>query len=260
MITYRSRNINGRKFTIYGDTEDRSVYPSILRHYEYENHMIDFYRELLTDGHVCIDAGANIGMLSMYMSCFTRSPIYAFEPIIENFEILKKNIEVNKLNVVPFNLALGKTNGKTDFAYDKQFKGSGSLLYEEEFRQPNDERMQVDIITLDDFVEQNEIQKIDVLKMDVEGFETSIVEGAKNVLETMRPDIVTEYCPPMIKARNLDSEGYYKLLKSYCKNIYFINRPNMTLIKINDYSQLEQIICSKRFDNIGDVYATNKDL
>ncbi len=256
------RNINGKDFTIFGDEEDKSVYNNIIHGSDYENHMIDFYRELLKEDSVCIDAGANIGILSMYMSCFTKAKIYAFEPAIENFEMLLKNIEANQLNVEPIFMGLGNKTGKMRFVFNREHSGDASLLYENQekfYDSPIDDKREIALITLDDFVASRNITKLDVLKMDVEGFESLVIEGGKKTIETLRPDIVTEFCPPMIRTRELSSEGYYDMLKKYYEHIYFIDRPNMQLIKTSSHENLERIM-SSGYNNIGDVFATNKTL
>ena len=251
MQTQKNRVVNGKTFTIFGDTEDQSVFNNIMNGSDYENHMVDFYKELLNKDSVCVDVGANIGILSMYMSLFTEAPIYAFEPIKDTFEFLKKNIEFNKMNVTPFNIALSDFTGKTQFEYDPKKNGSATFS--------KNGTVEVEVMKLDDFVETNKIEKIDVIKMDIEGFETHMMYGAQNVIENMRPDIVTEYCPPMMRERGFEPNKFFHILESYYKNIYLVDRPVMQLIKVTSNLQLETILNSG-YHNIGDVFATNKSL
>lgn len=261
MITSKVRKILNKDFIIFGDDLDKSVYNNILSDGDYENHMVEFYNELLDEDSVCIDAGANIGILSMYLSTATKGMIYAFEPAMETYEMLVKNVEVNKMNVTAINKALGNYTGKINFAFNKFNNGNGSLMpknQEHWYEGAENDKRQVDIITLDDYIKENKIEKLDLLKMDVEGFETHILEGAKETLEKFRPDVTTEYCPPMIRDRELSSEKYFDMLKEYYNYIYFINRPEMYLVLIHNHEQLENTL--KGFHNIGDVLATNKKL
>lgn len=257
MLTQKDRIINGKTFTIFGDAQDKSVFNNILNNSDYENHMVDFYRELLKEDSVCIDAGANIGILSMYMSLFTKANIYAFEPIPETYEALIKNIDINKLNVVPLCLALGDKSGKSIALLDRTCNGGAGFEYDT--KNLNDIKVDIDVITLDEFVKSYKIEKLDLLKMDVEGFEELVIKGGKETLKQFNPDIVTEFCPPIIRSKGLSSEGYFDTLRSYYKHIYFIDRPQMQLITIKDHAHLENYM-SNGYHNIGDVFATNKEL
>lgn len=257
-LVSRKRVIDGREFTILGNPDDKSVFINILINGYYENHMVDFYKELLTEDSVCIDAGANIGILSMYMSLTTKKTIYAFEPAKETYDMLVANIKENNLNVQPIQKALSDVNGEVDFAFYRDQNGGSSLIKPDANIIESGIKMKVESITLDNFVKEKNITKLDLLKMDVEGCETLILRGGEETLKTLKPDIVTEYCSPMIKEQGLSSQDYYDLLKKYYENIYVINRPVMQLIKIHSFEMLENVL--KRFDTIGDVFATNKKL
>ncbi len=88
----KSRNIGNKTFNIYGNENDKDVFNNILSNSDYENHMINFYKIILKEDSVCFDVGANIGIISMYLSLYTKEKIYAFEPIEENFLLLNKKI------------------------------------------------------------------------------------------------------------------------------------------------------------------------
>ena len=261
-IIRKDRKIGDKVFEIYGDTRDDCVFNNIKHDLNYENHMIEFYKELLNKDSVCVDVGANIGILSFYMSLYTDNKIYAFEATKDNYLILKKNIEVNNLNVIPINKALGNKSGTKSFTYDIKNGSNGSFLPKNNPEELSDKYVKVDVITLDEFVEQEKIDKIDVLKMDVEGFETEVIEGAKNTIEKFSPDVITEYCPDMIEGSGFNSEEYYELLKKYYKYTYVITQQNMSLVRVHNYKQLYNVLYNRSlgFDKIGDVFFTNKNI
>ena len=257
MLYQKERTIDGKVFTISGDSEDQSVFNNILNNSDYENHMIDFYKELLNEDSVCIDAGANIGILSMYMSLFTKATIYAFEPIPETYSALVTNIERNNLNIKSFCLALGDKSGKSIALFDRKSNGGASFEYNSQ--KPDEIKIDIEVITLDDFVKKENIDRLDLLKMDVEGFEELVIRGGKETMERLKPDVVTEFCPTIIREKGLSSEGYFDTLRSYYKYIYFIDRPNMKLVTMKDHNHLEQYMLNG-YHGIGDVFATNKEL
>lgn len=131
-------------------------------------------------GKAVVDAGANIGMFSILAGRMGAKKVYAFEPIRGNFEYLSRNIQLNGLEgtVVPINKALGGRNETREihcsgFADDHSasFENVGSL-----------KAMQtVEVVSVDSFAK----GKIDFIKMDVEGYEKEVIEGAR---ETIRRD------------------------------------------------------------------------
>ncbi len=251
-MVIKERNINGHIFKISGNPSDKSVFNNIMSGGDYENHIIELYKQILHKDSVCFDIGANIGIISMYMSCFTDAKIYAFEPIKESFGFLNNNTKLNSLNIQAINKAVGDINGELSFYFDSTRCGDAKIS-------KNNTNIKSECTTLDKFVEENNIEKIDCIKMDVEGFETRIFEGAKNTIEKFHPYIVSEYCPKMIN-ENLESidasEKYFNILKSYYTHIYFVERPQMKLKLVNNHDELVNILNS--YSGIGDVFATNK--
>lgn len=144
--------------------------------------MIDKY---LPDEAVIVDCGANIGNHTLYWANERHATkIYAFEPVESTFEILKRNVELNKLNdkVVLYNMGLSDENSKGNIKlYD--FNNIGGT------RIQKSERGNIDLITLDSL----EIQdKIDLIKIDVEDDEITVLMGLVGTLEKFRPTVVIE--------------------------------------------------------------------
>ncbi|MCI5196119.1 MAG: FkbM family methyltransferase [Candidatus Electrothrix sp. AW5] len=161
----------------------------------FEEEEIDFVsdRLKLIDKPVILDIGANIGLHSLIWSFRfeSRSEIYAFEPSKYTRDILKRNIKINKkcsnIKVIP--LAVSNCCGTT-FFFDADDNAYSSLKNTE--RKNIKEKYKVDTITIDKFVADNNMKKIDFLKVDVEGFETEVIEGAKKCLSKFTPDVFIE--------------------------------------------------------------------
>lgn len=119
---------------------------------------------------VIVDCGANVGMATLFFKwIYPDAKIYAFEPQPKTFEYLKNNIESNKLNDVQiFNLALSNQNGFIDFYIDDSANLMGSILES----RVSGKKLQVECRKLSDIVK----EPIDLLKVDVEGAETLIVD------------------------------------------------------------------------------------
>lgn len=147
------------------------------RFYEYE--ILDFIEKnySLKDKMIC-DIGANIGNHALYFSMLCNAKkVIAFEPQREIFDILKKNINLNKLNnnieILP--VALGNENGKAS-VINRNIDNTG--MAQVIFDNDGD----TDIATLDSLS-----LAPNFLKIDVEGFEIAVLQGAINTIQ--------KYCP-----------------------------------------------------------------
>lgn len=199
----------------------------------YFKHGIDKLSEKSIDlikNNDIIDAGAFVGdSACIFQSlCNTSLPgggggrIHSFEPVLENYNLLLKTIQMNNLqNVIPVKYALGN---KTETAH-MNVHDSGSTILES-----NREGMQkeeIKIITLDEYVKNNNLN-IGLIKTDVEGFEQQLLEGAKETICTQKPVLLISIyhnmhdmfeIKPMIESWNL---GYkFKIIK--CHNTKFLH-------------------------------------
>jgi len=142
-----------------------------------------YHQVQIKKGDIVIDAGANIGMFSALAS-HLGGIVYAFEPVKEIREkYLEKTAQLNpNINIVP--LALSNNNGETLI---KGGIGDSSIIFE---RQKDDTFSEiVKTITLDDWVKQNNIPKVDFIKADIEGAERLMLEGTQWVLKTYAPKL-----------------------------------------------------------------------
>ena len=151
----------------------------------------DQYRaiEHIKDGSVIIDAGANIGSFSVYSSNIAKNTkVYAFEPVKETFEVLKKNASPYA-NISCNNLGLGDSIEKKKIYFNKDAT-VGSTFEDDEIagsHGPSDLSQEAGITTIDHFVRQNDIQRVDFIKMDTEGYERQILEGARETIRRFHP-------------------------------------------------------------------------
>lgn len=141
---------------------------------------------LLTDpAGIALDVGANIGTTSaIFSQHLPDGLVYAFEPGPNNFAALETNVAVNGLNNVrPFRLALAAKSGIVKFFEDAAYghiatDGAGG---------------DVASISIDDFVNSRSLSRVDFIKIDVEGFESGVLEGAAKTIERFNPVIHMEF-------------------------------------------------------------------
>jgi FkbM family methyltransferase len=130
-------------------------------------------------GEVVVDIGGNIGTFSVYAASVCKaSRVIAFEPFPENYKMLLKNVEQNKLDMVTcVNEAVAGSRGARTLQLDSADSGSHSLVK----GASSGRTVEVQCCTLDDTFERFSLKKIDYLKVDCEGSEYEILENAKRL-------------------------------------------------------------------------------
>lgn len=148
--------------------------------YRYEWSLKRFIYQNLHDFTVFIDGGANVGH---YTLLFAKKgiPVFAIEPIAQNVEVLRKNIELNHLQekVKVFECGVGDTNRTAEFIFDPINTGASHIS-----RTPNQGNCTVTLRTIDSMLQEfglNENEKI-LFKLDVEGMEEEAIRGAKEFI------------------------------------------------------------------------------
>ena len=138
---------------------------------------------------VVVDAGAWIGDFSAYAAS-KSADVYAFEPLQELFSLLEQTAALNKNGkIYPVKKGLADKSGYTDIFIPARNSGGGSIL-SKRMNEPVAANETIEITTLDKFVEEHNIQKIDFIKADIEGAEREMLKGAKNTLK--------KHCPKLI--------------------------------------------------------------
>jgi len=139
----------------------------------------------LGPGAVAVDVGANIGVTALIMGAYAGAGarVIAVEPGPQSFALLQKNLALNEASTVSaVRCAVSDAPGQVTFCENSAY---GHLA-------PGAEGLQVEVRTLDQIVEDLGLTRLDLLKIDTEGFEPQVLEGAKATLERLRPVIYLE--------------------------------------------------------------------
>ncbi len=151
---------------------------------EFEPLQTKLFLDSLKPGMVVFDIGANVGYYTLLASKLvgTKGKVYAFEPDPNNLELLKKNVSLNNCsNVTIVKKALGEKEETAILSLDKANPGESSLA-----KTAGEEKVKVEVITLDKFIKQKKIQRADVIKMDIEGAEIMALTGGQDFLQQTR--------------------------------------------------------------------------
>lgn len=184
----------------------------------------------LKQGMTVMDIGAHIGVYSLLMAKAVGPTgcVYAFEPVPQFYERLLANIALNgATNVKPFQVAISDENGETEFfissptLFASSFdEGSNSMF---RYTPTHSQSIKVPTKTLDSFLESQGIERVDAIKIDVEGAELKVIMGAKNLLS--RPDkplLMLEINPSALKAAGTTPDELLNAVLSFGYNAFLI--------------------------------------
>lgn len=162
------------KIELRPDTSDVTVYKQIFVWEEYKFH-VKFEPKIIIDG------GGNIGLSALYFSSrFPEAKIYVLEPDQENFKLLVKNT-AHRPNIIPIESALWGSN--ISFKTDKSGGNWGIQIFA-------DSGEENQTLTIHDLMKNYSIDKIDILKLDIEGAEKDLFKGDLSWLENTKLMVV----------------------------------------------------------------------
>lgn len=154
---------------------------------------------------VVIDVGSNIGTYATWLAHWlmaVNGRIYCFEPQRQMFQILCGNFAINNLfNAYAYEMALGKEEkiievNEVDYQSGINSFGAFTLtdvaLPEGRIRKL-ETKQRIKMTTLDRFAEEYQLPKVDFIKIDAEGLDIDVIEGARQVIAKFKPDLYVEY-------------------------------------------------------------------
>ena len=210
----------------------------------YEVGTIHVINNVLRQGDTFMDVGSSVGLLSFIASNIVRETgqVFSFEPEESSFKHLVDNISINKSkNIKPFNVGLGNENQVIRIYKNR---GCPSMVKEEETKLVEN----VKIVKLDELIESENIKKVKLIKIDVEGFELEVLKGAKNLLDTFdAPIICIEYFPNRKIFSGESSEVLKYILNVNTYSLFILKETKNTISKLVKIYSIEEI---QRPDNI----------
>jgi len=124
-------------------------------------------------GLVIIDIGANVGLTAHWLMGHAKQ-LYAVEPASANYEVLLKNIEFNGWNnVKPIKAGIAEKDGEMELSLNPTNTTTHSFF----FKHTNHQSEKVRVITFETLFKENNIERADFVKLDIEGYETTILPG-----------------------------------------------------------------------------------
>ncbi len=143
--------------------------------------------------NVVLDIGANTGVYSLLAGASGRAnQIHSFEPMPDIYARLNENIVTNSFeNVIAHNVALSEQSGEINFYFIPAITiPTGGSAAKENW--PGVKKVRVKSVSLDTFFQQTNVDSIDLIKIDTEMTEPSILRGGRNVIAEYKPTIICE--------------------------------------------------------------------
>ena len=196
---------------------------------------------------IIFDIGSNVGAFSLKLAKtginlgYKDFKIYAFEPNKSIVDALIKNLTLNpdiSKNVEICNFALGNNNGYCSLDFNENNSGGGRIT----------EKVgaEIPIKKIDTYVEEEKIANVSFIKIDVEGFEPEVINGAEYTIQNHKPALFIEMTDDWFRERNTSCNEIIEKLKSWSYEIFFetskglspLNHQEHILEKIPQYNIL----------------------
>lgn len=161
-----------------------------LLYFQYRNQELDSYKslfKLVQTNSVCLDIGSNVGYVGIMMAKIaSEGLVVGFEPDPTNFKRLRENIGYNNLsNIRVHNFGLGEQSAQKNMFVNLINRGGNCIIEEQS-------GVEIAIMKLDDFMIREALPRVDLVKIDVEGYELKVLRGGMQMLTTYFPVLFIE--------------------------------------------------------------------
>ncbi len=197
------------KFKLAVDAHDEGIAAELALDHMHEPFGTKILLSILKDDMTVVELGANIGYYTMQESCQQNlKRIIAIEPNPVSFEFLSENVRMNHCEHVDlFNVGISDVDGNLPFYISKH-----SNICSIGAREDYERKIDVPVLRLDTLVERENVESVDMIRMDIEGHEICALRGMMETLKANKPWICMEYHAPMISAE--DREFFISTLES----------------------------------------------
>ena len=181
----------------------------------YEPATVRVFLNLLRTKNCVFDVGANVGYYTLLAASVLEGSgeVHAFEPCPRVFHLLSKNVKLNNWQCLRLNrMALAEADGEQRLFIPSSGSGTNASLIENFTKQDSFEMVQT--IRFDSYCHKNIKGRVDLIKLDVEGAEMSVLRGAGTLFDEWSPDVICEVLKPFEGEldRFFTSKAYRKFL------------------------------------------------
>jgi FkbM family methyltransferase len=187
------------------------------------------------------DIGAHVGYYTLLAGTIVGEDgkVYAFEPEPKNSKALRENTaSVGLRNVAIFPYAVGDQPGTAKFYVHPEGSGYHSLF---PLSAEGQTEILVEIVRLDDLVRRGEIQRADVIKLDIQGAELKALRGAAGLLSEEHPILFVEFCPSELRRGQADPKALLCELRNLGYDLWAVDDLELRVFAVRDEALLRQV-------------------
>jgi FkbM family methyltransferase len=193
IISFHQMNITSINSFHYYTLDNCIISKQIKGNEPWEPYMNNVFEKYINKNSVVIECGCHIGVHTVKIASLCKK-IYGFEPMPNTYQVLAKNIRLNGIqNAVLYKKGVADKPGMTKYAWSIKGNPGGSGLANNpigipSWCSPMNEDIPVELITIDSM----DLDQLDFMKLDVEGYEPLVIKGAINTITKYKPVIVME--------------------------------------------------------------------
>ncbi|MBO8217854.1 FkbM family methyltransferase [Prochlorococcus marinus] len=217
----------------------------------YEKTETNFIKSVCFEGMNVLDIGANIGFYTSIFSQFTgaKGIVVAIEPDKESYKYLSKSINCfNYKNVLSFPIAASDTKQKLPLFISEENRGDNRLYATDQKRNS----IMVDCLTIDELLKENKIKNLDLIKIDVQGYEPKVLKGMRKIVKSSEKLILlSEFWPKGISQSGENPREYLMMLRKMEFELFELkNNGSLVLLKPREDDKLIEKYRGRRYTNI----------
>ncbi len=227
---------------------------SIIGFGSYEPRLHKYIDRFVGEGSICMDVGANLGAIAMHLGENVKpdGQVICFEPIPSVSNRLNQHVKRNGLEPIISveHVALSNKCEQTQMAIAKEThvnQGMSSLVEWE--HQELTQSISVECMTLDHYVEVKRLQRLDFMKIDIQGAEPLLLEGGNNAFQKLKPVVAMEIAPTSLEASHYSSQKIIAMMEDMGYNGWLLDRHGNLNVQITaattppDFSADNVIFC-----------------
>ena len=192
MTDYYELCIFNKNFKFY--VLDNCIISNCIKNKQiWEKHLHSIFKKYVNEHSIVVECGCHIGTHSLLLASLCKT-FYGFEPMPNTYDVLNKNIKLNNINnAIIYKKGVSNKEGITQFCWIIEGNPGGAGLNDNPMGIPTwvtraNKHIDVELTTIDLL----QLDKLDFIKIDVEGYETLVIDGAINTIQRCRPVIVVE--------------------------------------------------------------------
>ncbi len=219
----------------------------------YEPFETELFRAKLKPGMTVLDVGANLGYHTVIAASRVGAAgrVIAFEPEPNNFELLSRNVRENNFsNVRLCNIAVADKQGVLTLHISDSNKGKHSLVNTSAQSSEYTRSIEVQTRTIDDVMSEQNVTRVDIIKMDIEGAEPLALIGMKKTLTIPGLTLFVEFSPTALLACKMDPVALLTTLREGGYSIGEIRESERRVVDVEDFAAFSASIPVSRHTNL----------